>query len=66
MTRYTGQLNLSLLGGFFVLACGVIMLIFAFNLMKNKSAMAAKNLMYTSIFYISFIQIIFVLDKFLS
>ncbi|MFL2633315.1 MAG: heme o synthase [Candidatus Marivariicella sp.] len=66
MTRYTGQLNLSLLGGFFVLACGVIMLIFAFNLMKNKSAIAAKNLMYTSIFYLTSVQIIYIFDKYLT
>jgi protoheme IX farnesyltransferase len=66
MTKYTGKLNLSFVGGFFVLLCGISMLIFAFNLMKNKTKIAAKNLMYSSIFYLTSIQLIYILDKYLS
>ena len=42
------------------------MLFQAIRLMKYKDKQNAINLMYTSIFYLSFIQIIFVADKFLS
>ena len=42
------------------------MLIQAIRLMQYKDNQNAIRLMYTSIFYLSFIQIIFVLDKLLS
>ena len=65
MTKYTGKLNISIFGGFVVLICGLIMLIFAFNLMKNKTVDSAKNLMYMSIFYLTSVQIVYILDKYL-
>ena len=42
------------------------MLTQAIRLMQYKDNQNAIRLMYTSIFYLSFIQIIFVLDKLLS
>ena len=64
MTNYTGTLNLSFLGGFQVLICGLGFLFFSFKLMKERTNKAAKHLMYSSIFYLTLVQIIYVLDKF--
>jgi protoheme IX farnesyltransferase len=64
MTKYTGTLNLSPFGGLLVLICGLGMLFFAFRLMKEQTNKAAKNLMYSSILYLTSVQIIYVLDKF--
>jgi len=64
MTKYTGTLNLSVSGGLLVLLCGLGMLFFALRLMKQKTNKAAKKLMYSSIFYLTSVQIIYVLDKF--
>ena len=63
MTKYTGTLNLSLSGGLLVFLCGLGMLFFALRLMKQRTNKAAKDLMYTSIFYLTSVQIIYVLDK---
>ena len=49
-----------------ILVAGIFMLIQAIRLMQYKDNQNAIRLMYTSIFYLSFIQIIFVLDKLLS
>ena len=64
MTRYTGTLNLSPFGGLMVLMCGLGLLFFAFILMKERTNKAAKHLMYSSILYLTSVQIIYVLDKF--
>ncbi|MDG2371937.1 MAG: heme o synthase [Flavobacteriaceae bacterium] len=64
MTKYTGTLNLSLYGGLLVFLCGLVMLFFALRLMKQRTNKAAKDLMYTSIFYLTSVQIIYILDKF--
>ncbi len=63
MTKYTGTLNLSYSGGLLVFICGMVLLFFAFRLMKLKTSKSAKNLMYSSIFYLTSVQIIYVLDK---
>ena len=64
MTQYTGKLNLTFYGGILVFVCGLAMLFFAFRLMRQRTNKAAKDLMYSSIFYLTSIQIIYVLDKF--
>ena len=64
MTKYTGTLNLSLYGGLLVFLCGLVMLFFALRLMKQRTNKAAKDLMYPSIFYLTSVQIIYILDKF--
>ena len=63
---FTGELSISLYSLILVLASGLFMLFQAIRLMKYKDKQNAIRLMYTSIFYLSFIQIIFVADKFLS
>ena len=63
---FTGDLSIGLYSLVLILASGLFMLFQAIRLMKYKDKQNAIRLMYTSIFYLSFIQIIFVLDKFLS
>ncbi|SPE76102.1 Protoheme IX farnesyltransferase [Flavobacterium columnare] len=62
---YTGQLYLSSLSAFFVLAMGIWMLLYAIRLYQQQTAKAAKSLMLVSVTYISLLQIVYVLDKFL-
>ena len=63
---FTGDFTIGLYSLLLILASGCFMLFQAIRLMKYKDKQNAIRLMYTSIFYLSFIQIIFVLDKFLS
>jgi heme o synthase len=61
----TGKFFISPLSAFFVALLGLTMLVFAVNLYNQKSAEAAKKLMLMSVFYITVLQIIYILDKFL-
>ena len=63
---FTGSFSIGLPSLLLILAAGIFMLTQALRLMKYKDNQNAIRLMYTSIFYLSFIQIIFVLDKLLS
>jgi protoheme IX farnesyltransferase len=63
---FTGEFTIGLYSLLLILASGCFMLFQAIRLMKYKDNQNAIRLMYTSIFYLSFIQIIFVLDKFLT
>ena len=63
---FTGDFTIGLYSLLLILASGCFMLFQAIRLMKYKDKQNAIRLMYTSIFYLSFIQIIFVLDKFLT
>jgi protoheme IX farnesyltransferase len=62
---YTGQLFLSLPAATVVFVLGLWLLVFSVRLYKKQSSTAAKSLMIASIFYISLLQTIFILDKFL-
>ena len=62
---FTGKFSIGLPSLLLILVAGIFMLIQALRLMKYKDNQNAIRLMYTSIFYLSFIQIIFVLDKLL-
>ena len=64
-THYTGELSLSIYGAIAVVVVGVIMLYFATDLMLKKNNKAAQRLMISSVFYISAVQIIYIIDKFL-
>ena len=64
--RFTGEFTIGFYSLLLILASGCFMLFQAIRLMKYKDKQNAIRLMYTSIFYLSFIQIIFVLDKFLT
>jgi protoheme IX farnesyltransferase len=63
---FTGDFTIGFYSLLLILASGCFMLFQAIRLMKYKDKQNAIRLMYTSIFYLSFIQIIFVLDKFLT
>ena len=64
--NFTGEFSIGLYSLVLILISGLFMLFQAIRLMKYKDKQNAIRLMYTSIFYLSFIQIIFVLDKFLT
>ncbi len=66
ITHYTGALQLSIFGAIAVGLVGVIMLYFAGDLMLKKDNKAAQRLMLSSVFYISAVQVIYVMDKFLA
>ncbi|WP_334112650.1 heme o synthase [Paucihalobacter sp.] len=61
----TGDLKLSVVAAMVVLALGLIMLYYAFELFTKRSAKAAKELMISSVLYITLVQIVYVIDKFL-
>lgn len=61
----TGQLYLTLLGAILVLLSGLLMLYYAIELHKNQNDKTARKLMLSSVLYITLIQLIFVVDKFL-
>ena len=63
---FTGDLKLSIVGAIIVLLLGFVMIFYAFRLFKERSIKAAKQLMLSSVFYITMLQIIYVADKFLS
>ena len=64
-THYTGALQLSVYGAITVGLVGLIMLYFAGNLMQKRDDQSARRLMLSSVFYISAVQLIYVMDKFL-
>jgi len=64
-THYTGALYLSLYGAIAVGIVGLIMLYFAGDLMRKRDDQSARRLMLSSVFYISAVQLIYVIDKFL-
>ena len=61
---FTGKLSIGIYSLILILASGSLMLYQALKLMRYKDKQNAIRLMYASIFYLSFIQIIFVIDKF--
>ncbi len=61
----SGDLKLSIVGAILVFILGLVMLFYAFRLFKERTIKAAKQLMLSSVFYITMLQIIYVADKFL-
>ncbi len=64
-TGYTGSLKLSLVSAVLVLLLGLWMLWHAVKLYKQMDGPAARRLMLVSVSYISLLQVIYVLDKFI-
>jgi len=62
---FTGKLSIGIYSLILIIVSGFLMLYQALKLMRYKDKQNAIRLMYVSIFYLSFIQIIFVIDKFL-
>mgnify|MGYP005989027347 CR=1 FL=1 len=61
----TGQLRLSVVAAIIVFGLGLMMLFYAIKLYKNMTEKAAKQLMLSSVLYITLIQIVYVIDKFI-
>ncbi len=61
----TGALQISLYSGFVVALLGLWLIWAAWRLYKQRTTAAAKKLMLVSVAYLTLIQIIFIIDKFL-
>ena len=61
----TGKLYLTPVSGVIIFLLGLGMLYYAVRLFKEKTANAAKKLMFASVSYITLLQIVYVLDKFI-
>ncbi len=62
---FTGKLHLTIVGALVVLVIGFGMLYYAFQLFKKMTVKAARQLMLASVIYITLVQIVYVLDKFI-
>jgi heme o synthase len=62
---FTGRLKLSIVAAVLTLAAGFWFLYYGFRLFKNQTDKSARQLMLSSVVYITLIQIIYVLDKFI-
>lgn len=63
---FTGDLKLSIVGAIIVFLLGMLMLYYALRLFKLRTSKAAKQLMLSSVLYITLLQVVYVVDKFLS
>ncbi|WP_370477595.1 heme o synthase [Tamlana flava] len=63
---FTGRLHLSIVAAVLVFAVGLWMLYYAVRLFNKMTEKAAKQLMLVSVSYITLVQIIYVIDKFIS
>jgi len=62
---YTGKLFISPIAAGIVFLLGIWMLFYAIQLYKIKTAKAARTLMLVSVSYISLLQLVYIIDKFL-
>jgi len=65
VTGQTGDLYLTPVSGVLIFLLGLLMLKYAILLYKRKDEKTAKQLMFASVTYITLLQIIYVLDKFI-
>lgn len=61
----TGELKLSIVSAVLIFGLGLVMLYYAIQLFKNRETKDARQLMLASVSYITLIQIIYVLDKYI-
>ena len=61
----TGRLQLSLTAAIIIFLMGMVMLVFAFKLYEKRDNASAKKLMLASVSYITLMQIVYVIDKFI-
>jgi len=61
----TGELKLTIVGAVVVFLLGLVMLKYAIQLFKKRTVKAARQLMLASVLYITLVQIVYVLDKFI-
>lgn len=62
---FTGDLKLSIVGAIVVFGLGLFMLYFALELFKKQTNKSAKQLMLASVSYITLLQIVYIVDKFI-
>jgi protoheme IX farnesyltransferase len=62
---FTGRLLLSIPAAIIILLMGLGMLYFAFKLYENRDNASARKLMLASVSYITLMQLVFVLDKYI-
>lgn len=62
----TGRLSLSIPAAIIVFLMGLAMLFFALRLFTNRDNTAARSLMLASVSYITLMQIVFVVDKYIG
>ena len=62
---FTGALQLSIISAIIVFVLGLWMLYYAIRLFKLMTEKAAKQLMLVSVTYITLVQIVYVIDKFI-
>ncbi|MEP0304277.1 MAG: UbiA family prenyltransferase, partial [Maribacter dokdonensis] len=62
----TGRLQLSIVAAVVIFLMGAVMLGFAFQLYRNRDNVSARKLMLASVSYITLMQIVYVIDKFLA
>ena len=63
---FTGRLQLSIFAAIIVFILGLGMLYYAIQLFKKMTEQSAKQLMLSSVAYITLVQIVYVIDKFIS
>lgn len=61
----TGQLQLSIVAAIIIFLMGMVMLIFAFRLYNKRDNRSARSLMLASVSYITLMQVVYVVDKFI-
>ena len=64
VTGLTGALKLSVVSAIIISIFGLVMMLYAFRLYHRRDNIAARQLMLASVLYITVIQIIYVIDKF--
>ena len=62
---FTGDLKLSIVGAIVVFGLGMFMLYYALKLFKKRTEKSARQLMLASVSYITLLQIVYVIDKFI-
>jgi len=63
---FTGSLHLSVVGAIIVFGLGLWLIFYGIRLFRQMSEKAAKQLMLVSVSYITLVQIVYVIDKFIS
>jgi protoheme IX farnesyltransferase len=62
---FTGDLSLSIVGAIIVFGLGLFMLYYALQLFKKRTNKSARQLMLASVSYITLLQIVYIIDKFI-
>ena len=62
---FTGQLKISIFAAILVFLAGLWLLTYAFKLHKLQTSKAARTLMLVSVSYITLLQLIYIIDKFI-